>query len=225
MIATIGSLVQETATRTQWLWSTTLYTLACISSSVALGCLLGGAGSVAQMVIPALRHDASAPLGVDSVGLVGFLALAYAASDLQLILMPRPRLSNAVPVTWWRRWRPYGAALAYGAALGIGFTTRIPFGAFYVLCAWCLVLGNVPYGAALFGVYGATRALALIPASCFVQSRQSDISPVPTLQAAQGPFAVFFLLAPRAKALIALLLVVFGVQLLALAGAAAVSGR
>ena len=72
---------------------------------------------------------------------------------------------RAVPVTWWRRWQPYGAALAYGAALGLGLTTRIHFGAFYVVCALAVLGGEPGYGALLMGTYGAARALVLFPAS------------------------------------------------------------
>jgi hypothetical protein len=72
---------------------------------------------------------------------------------------------HAVPVTWWRLWRPYGAALAYGAALGLGLTTRIHIGAFYVLCALAVLQGEPGRGALLLGTYGAARALVLVPAS------------------------------------------------------------
>jgi hypothetical protein len=72
---------------------------------------------------------------------------------------------HAVPVSWWRRWRPYGAALAYGAALGLGLTTHIHFGAFYVLCALAILQGDPGPGALLLGTYGAARALVLVPAS------------------------------------------------------------
>jgi hypothetical protein len=81
---------------------------------------------------------------------------------------------TAVPITWWRWWKPYGAAVAYGAALGLGFTTRIWFGAFYVLCAWCLVQGNPGVGALLMGTYGFARAMTLFPASWCVYRQGTD---------------------------------------------------
>jgi hypothetical protein len=43
--------------------------------------------------------------------------------------------------------------------------TRIPFGAFYVLCTWCVLKGNTTYGALLMGTYGAARALMIFPTS------------------------------------------------------------
>jgi hypothetical protein len=96
---------------------------------------------------------------------VGFLAIAYAASDLGLIRLPRPTVMDRVPATWWQKWKPYKAALVYGGALGLGVTTQIAFSAFYILCAWCLVNGNVAYGALLMATYGTARAFVLLPVS------------------------------------------------------------
>jgi sulfite exporter TauE/SafE len=172
MIGTIGSLVQETSHRLRWLLASSLYTIACISSSLLLGALLGGAGhSLLQFASNASSHSW---VEKGSALLVGLLALAYACSDLRFIHLPRPSVLKAVPITWWRRWKPYRAALAYGAALGVGIMTRIGFGAFYVLCAWCLLQGNVISGALLMGTYGLARALTLFPASWYVYRRGAD---------------------------------------------------
>jgi hypothetical protein len=156
MIGTIGSLVQETSNRLRWLLSASLYTAACVGTSLLLGAALAGIGGIA-------RHSTgSLPAGA---WLVGILAMAYALSDLGWIPLPRPRLRYAVPITWWRWWRPYWAAIAYGAALGLGVMTRVHFGAFYVLCVWCFLMGNVAYGAVLMGTFGAARAMVIFPAS------------------------------------------------------------
>jgi hypothetical protein len=159
MIGTIGSLVQETSNRLRWLLSASIYTIACLGTSILLGVLLGILGHLIQAWVhyPIFPH-----LGA---WLIGLLALVYALSDVGLLRMPRPMLRPAVPIGWWRRWRPYGAALAYGAALGIGIMTQVPFGAFYVLCAYCVVRGDALYGALLMGTYGAARALVIFPAS------------------------------------------------------------
>ena len=44
MICTIGSLVQETSNRWRWLLSVSLFTIACLGSSMLLGALLGALG-------------------------------------------------------------------------------------------------------------------------------------------------------------------------------------
>ncbi len=163
MICTIGSLVQEPSNRWRWLLSANLYTLACLGTAMLLGATLGALGHLVGSWI----HNGSVYAEFPHLGawIIGLLAIAYALSDLGWLRLPRPILSKAVPITWWRRWGPYGSALAYGAALGIGVMTRIPFGAFYVLCTWCILQGNVAYGALLMGTYGMMRALALLPVS------------------------------------------------------------
>jgi hypothetical protein len=170
MIGTIGSLVQETSNRWRWLFSASLYTLACLGTAMLLGAFLGALGHLIRgWVHVTLFPHAGA-------WLVGLLALAYAVSDVGLLWLPRPTLRQAVPITWWRWWRPYGAALAYGASLGLGVMTRIPFGAFYVLCTWCVLKGDPIYGALLMGTYGAVRALVIFPASWGLYCHRTGIS-------------------------------------------------
>jgi len=163
MIGTIGSLVEEASDRRRWPLAAGLYTAACLGTAAVLGGALGATGLLARGLACGGIGCAAWP----SVGawLIGMLAIAYAASDLGLVPLPRPTLAHAVPVWWWRRWSPYAAALAYGGALGLGLTTRIYFGAFYVLCALAILQGDPGRGALLLGTYGAARALVLLPAS------------------------------------------------------------
>ena len=165
MIGTIGSLVQETFKR--WLIATSLYIIATLSTSLLLGALLGTIGYMIRYGVCGTAASCGLPLAVGSIP-VGLLALAYAISDLGLIRLPRPNVMYRVPATWWQRWKPYKASLLYGGALGLGITTYIAFSAFYILCAWCLVNGNVLYGALLMATYGTARALVMIPASCHI---------------------------------------------------------
>jgi hypothetical protein len=203
MIRTIGSLVQETSNRVRWLVSTSLYVMACTVTSCLAGALLGSVG-LAFYHIPCVFSSCSLFPAVEYV-LVGGLAIAYAFSDAGLIDLPRPYLMKAVPLVWWRRWRPYGASLAYGAALGLGLTTRIQFGAFYVLCVWCILKGNILYGAVLMGVYGIIRALVLFPASWGVYVRCADSE---TLLHRMLAFL------GNAKLVIAVVLILFGTQII-----------
>jgi hypothetical protein len=164
MIMTIGSLVQETFKRGRWLLATGIYTLACLVTSSLLGILLSAIGFLLHQA--SVSSSLSTPVFAGRYMVIGVLAIAYAFSDAGLIRLPRPSVMRAVPVTWWRWWRPYGAALAYGAALGFGITTYIEFGAFYILCLWCVLKGEFVYGAVLMGTYGLARALVLPPLSC-----------------------------------------------------------
>jgi hypothetical protein len=163
MIGTIGSLVEEASDRRHWPLAAGLYIAACLGTAALLGTALGAIGHLAHGLICGGADCAWFPTA--AAWCVGTLALAYAAADLGLAWLPRPTLMHAVPVTWWRLWQPYGAALAYGAALGLGLTTRIHFGAFYVLCALAVLHGEPGRGALLMGTYGAARALVLLPAS------------------------------------------------------------
>jgi hypothetical protein len=163
MIGTIGSLVEEASDRRRWPLAAGLYIAACVGAAALLGAALGAIGHLAHGLVCGGAGCSWFPPA--AAWCVGTLAMAYAASDLGLIRLPRPTLMHAVPVTWWRRWQPYGAALAYGAALGLGLTTRIHFGAFYVLCALAVLQGDPSCGLLLMGTYGAVRALVLLPAS------------------------------------------------------------
>jgi hypothetical protein len=163
MIGTIGSLVEEATDRRRWPLAVSLYIAAGLGAAALLGATLGAIGLLTQGL--ACGGVGCAWLPSAGAWLIGILAIGYAAADLGLMSLPRPTLMPAVPVTWWRRWSPYRAALAYGGALGLGLTTRIHFGAFYVLCALAILGSDAGRGALLLGTYGAARALILLPAS------------------------------------------------------------
>ena len=166
MIGTIGSLVQETSHLKRWLISTTLYTIACLCTSILLGLFLGLVGYFVHFLLrPCIICDSTSSIEYIVIGL---LAVGYALSDIGFFRLPRPHILAAVPVTWWRWWNPYGAALAYGAALGLGIMTRVQFGTFYILCLWCVLKGTPIYSMLLMGTYGIIRALTLLPTSLYV---------------------------------------------------------
>jgi hypothetical protein len=203
MIGTIGSLVQETSNRWRWLLSASLYTVACLGTAMLLGAILGALGQLIRGWVDGLAISGSLP--VVGAWLIGLLALAYALSDVGLLRLPRPTLRQAVPITWWRWWRPYGAALAYGAALGLGVMTRIPFGAFYILCTWCVLKGDATYGALLMGTYAAARALVIFPASWGLYCHRTAIT-----QWFSSPLFNLW----RAQRILAVALIVFGTLVL-----------
>ncbi len=134
-----------------------------------LGAFLGMIGHLLHYMICGASNCQS--LSIAGSVIVGLLALAYAVSDVGLLQLPRPSLMDRVPASWWQRWRPYRAAIAYGGTLGLGVTTYIPFGAFYLLCVWCVATGGIGYGALLMGIYGGVRSLALVPTSWMIYSK------------------------------------------------------
>lgn len=213
MIATIGSLVQETSTRLRWLLAVALYSVACTTTAALSGALLGGIGFVARSVASQLFqiHATTANASLVSA-MIGVVAVAYALSDLGYFRMPRPAVWFAVPVTWWRWWKPYGASLAYGAALGVGVTTRIPFGAFYVLCLWCVAQGNVVSGAVVMGLYGLARALTLIPSSLGVYRNCASMGDTRSRSVVERRLGSLLDWALPAGAFLAGGLLIFGIQ-------------
>src|SRR4051812_8190524 len=211
MIATIGSLVEEASDRRRWLLAASLYAAACTGAAALLGAALGAIGHFARGFACAAPSCSWFPSA--GAWLVGTLAIAYAAADLGLIRLPRPTLMHAVPVTWWRRWRPYGAALAYGAALGLGLTTRIHFGAFYVLCALAVLQGDPVRGLLLMGTYGAARGLVLVPASWGAYRHRGAV--------AEWLVASPYFDLGRARSTVAIILAAFGAQAVVAAALAA----
>lgn len=169
MIGTIGSLVQETNHRWPWIAACSLYVVSCSLSAVVLGCVLGLCG---HMVSSSWQM-----LGPRKIwwGLLGVASVAYGLSDLDFFRLPRPHISAAVPVSWWRRWKPYGASILYGLALGLGITTQVRFAGFYILCMAALGTGDWRVGGLLLGTYGLTRAVALIPTSWLIRGCKSTI--------------------------------------------------
>ncbi len=200
MIRTIGSLVQEPLNTRIWLFAVSLYTFTCISTSMLLGTFLSIMGMIVHSMMSNIDQHVQFFKDIEYV-LIGLLAIAYALSDYGLFRLPRPRLMNAVPVTWWRWWRPYGGALAYGAALGLGVTTRIHFGAFYILCIWCMFKGNLLYGAILMGLYGVARSLVLFPTSRYIYG--SCTNPEPSLSWLTNSLEM-------AKLIVGIVLIAFG---------------
>jgi hypothetical protein len=91
----------------------------------------------------------------------------------------------------------------YGAALGLGVTTRIAFGSFYVLCAWCVLRGDSLYGALLMGTYGLARALVMFPASLGVYRHRGAL---------EAWFASPLFSLARAQIIVACILMAFGAQ-------------
>lgn len=153
MVATIGPLVQ--VARKQWLRSVALYGVASVCAGAAVGATAGGLGAatgVADAIDPAY-------LAVAAVG-AGII-------DLRILGLGTPVVAGSVPQEWWSRLGPSRAALLYGWVLGLGFTTAVPFAAFYVLG-----LGAVSAGPALGALIGATygffRAAAIPIASAAV---------------------------------------------------------
>jgi hypothetical protein len=61
----------------------------------------------------------------------------------------------------WLHLGSIGWPIVNGLALGTGFLSRIGFLLWYLIPIICLVIGQVPAGAVIFGTYGLTRGLSV----------------------------------------------------------------
>ncbi len=85
--------------------------------------------------------------------------------DARIIRLPLPLLHRSVPQSWWVEWGWARASIAYGAVLGMGVTTVIPYASFYVVPLAAFMLAQPEFGCWLGTAYGLSRALPVALAS------------------------------------------------------------
>lgn len=151
MVSTIGPLVK--AASSTWAGCAAAFTAASMLAAAMFGALIGAIGHMISSIAP-----------LASPALVGVAALACALIELRALPVTSPYCARSVPQDWWRRYPPTYAAIAYGAVLGVGVTTVIPFAAFYFVLSACLLAGPIG-GAMVLSCYGLGRALPLLGGS------------------------------------------------------------
>jgi hypothetical protein len=122
----------------------------------AAGAGLGAACAAAGAGVLAAAPDAQQPLAVA----LGAVALAYALRELGWLPLPVPGRDWQVPASWVRHGF-YRSAAIFGATVGFGVFTRIPYASLPILLGSLVVLGNVPLGIAAGTLYGLMRALSI----------------------------------------------------------------
>lgn len=127
------------------------YAIGSVLAAASVGALAGAVGRVVPL--PSMLG----PLGF---GITGAVALLYGCSDASLLHLPRPNPRRQVPSSWYRRFRPGVTGLLYGAALGVGFATRVPVSTFYLLPLWAILSRSIVSSSLLFGAFGAGRVSA-----------------------------------------------------------------
>ena len=143
MIETISPAV--CGSRRRYRIALACFALGAVSTSFALGALLGLTGAL---------------LGAERAVLaVAGLALVAAAREAGLLRIPLPQLRKQVPERW-RATLPLPVwTFGYGAGLGAGFVTFQPFATFWVACAAAVALARPLPAAACFAFYGLGRAV------------------------------------------------------------------
>lgn len=135
-----------------------------------------GAASTGLLVF-ALAGSVGAVIGVHSAAmlilllLVGATATLYGLTYLAGHPLPVPHTYRQVPKLWREAFSPLTAATLYGAGLGLGFFTRVPYVTFYLAVALA-TLSQSPGQAAFAGaVFGLARSLPL----AFYRTRGVDL--------------------------------------------------
>jgi len=126
-----------------------LYSLSTAFAGLVSGGLLGLAGSF----VPLNARVAAATL----LGLVAVVAAALELSGRRLHLL---QCNRETPQSWVHK-GPAKWAIQNGLALGCGATSRIGFWLWYSVPLGAFLLASPLAGAAIYGLYGATRGMAV----------------------------------------------------------------
>lgn len=153
MVSTIGPLVQ--VAKLKWAESASVFVVASVLSGALFGALLGLLGSSVSFMLPAL--STAQPV-------LGMAALVFALVEMRALPLKVPFCARSVPQSWWRRYGEIYGAIAYGAVLGIGITTVIPFISFYFITLVAVLAGPMS-GGFIIGMYGFGRALPVLVGS------------------------------------------------------------
>ena len=129
-----------------------VFVTAMIATAAVIGAALGFAGRPISD-----RIDVLPALG--AVALLGIL------TELKILHLPAPYRHWQVPRDWPRRFGPWRGYALWGATLGLGVVSYVPFVSYHVFLV-CMFLSGGPVEGATFGLlYAVGRALAsLLPA-------------------------------------------------------------
>lgn len=129
---------------TYWLRSVIAYTVTGSLSALLVGSLLGwmgrwlGAADVCWLVVP--------------------LALALAAREQGFVRFQLPERKRQTEKNWAHEFGFTAASAMWGFHIGLGFTTYVRYGGFWVLAFMAFGVGEPGYGALLMLLYWLGRA-------------------------------------------------------------------
>jgi cytochrome c biogenesis protein CcdA len=129
------------------------------------GSVLGALSTILTLaLIGALAAAAAQAAGVDvpvkrcATLLLLFLTAGYAGREMGWWRLPVPGRSWQVPRTWATGYR---GRFVFGLLLGMGWVTRTPYPAFYVVLLWSAVAPMLWNAVALATAFGVGRTLPL----------------------------------------------------------------
>jgi len=154
MIFVIVPLGKAASAVVNWLVRVLVYVIASTVGGALMGLSLGLIGSLIYALVPG--PTVAWPMLV----IAGF-ALLYALHEGLLLRLPHPERNWQVPNAWIMRWPILGTAM-FGAILGTGLLTFIPYSSYYVLLAWTAGTGSLVLATALGATYGLVRGLPAV---------------------------------------------------------------
>ena len=135
-----------------WRVTASAYATGAIGAATLTGAALGALGSL----LPSATGWRTAALLATIV-----VALTIDATPLRRRM---PLARGQVNEDWMARYRGWVYGFGYGARLGIGFTTLVACAAVYATFVSQVLAGSVWAGALIGFVFGAVKALSLLPA-------------------------------------------------------------
>jgi hypothetical protein len=135
-----------------WRVTASAYAIGAIAAATLTGAGLGALGSL----LPGATGWRTTALLATVV-----VALAIDATPLRRRL---PLARGQVNEDWMARYRGWVYGFGYGARLGIGFTTLVACAAVYATVVSEVLVGSALAGALIGFVFGAVKALSLLPA-------------------------------------------------------------
>lgn len=107
----------------------------------------------------------------------GIAALALASIQLMGVRLPLPQRDRETPFRWVQA-GPVKWALATGAVLGLGMTTRIGFWPWYFVPLGAFVLGDPRAGALVYAAYAFTRSVSALGLAHLATGTRRDVSTI-----------------------------------------------
>lgn len=133
-----------------------LTAVAFAAGAVAAGALTGALLGAVGLLLPAGTGWRAATAAV--------LLLLTAALDAPPLHRHLPSFRRQVNEDWLARYRGWVYGVGFGAQLGLGVATIVTSAAIYAAAMLAVLSGRPLAGALIGGVFGAVRALSLLPA-------------------------------------------------------------
>jgi hypothetical protein len=108
---------------------------------------------------------------------LGGLVVVAIFIELEVLQFSAPYRHWQVPRDWPSKYGAAGGYGLWGATLGAGFLSYVPFASYHVLLVWLLLSGGPASGAVIGGLYGAGRVLASL-GPAVMAARKPDESKV-----------------------------------------------